>query len=70
MYVRPRCVLYSVWSGVQVGLSVFRMRLLAFVHVCISCRYGCMLCLAVFMFEWVDVMVMWYDVDFYRRLWC
>ena len=45
--VRPSCVLYSAGSGVnrvQVVLSVFRMRLLAFVQVCMSCRYGCMLC--------------------------
>ena len=41
--VKPSCVLCSAGSvvnRVQVVLSRFRMRLLAFVHACTSCRYG------------------------------
>ena len=55
------CVLYSDGSGVKrvhVVLAGLRMRLFVRVHVCISCRYGWMFALAMFMSLCVDVMVM------------
>ena len=62
VYVHGQCgELYATGSGVnrvQVVLSVSRMRLLGFIHVCMSSRYGCMLVLAVCIFEWVYGMVM------------
>ena len=46
------CVLYSAGFGVKrvhVVLSVLRMRLFVYVHVCISCRYDGRLDFVMFM---------------------
>ena len=45
-------------NSVHVVLSALSLRLFVFVHVCTSCRYGCMYALAVCLFGCVDVMVM------------
>ena len=45
-------MLYSAGSGVKrvhVVLSRLKMRLFVRIHVCISCRYGWMFALAMFM---------------------
>ena len=54
-------MLYSAGSGVSavhVVLSVLRSRSLSFVHLSMSCRYGCMLAFAMFMSVCGAVIVM------------
>ena len=52
---RSRFLLYSAWSGVQVVLSGFSVRLVCFVQVKTLCRYGCMYFLAALVLVYVDV---------------
>ena len=54
-------MLYSAGSrvsSVHVVLSVLRSRSLSFVHLSMSCRYGCMLAFAMFMSVCGAVIVM------------
>ena len=54
-------MLYSAGSGVSsvhVVLSVLRSRSLSFVHLCMTCRQGCMLAFAMFMSVCGAVIVM------------
>ena len=54
-------MLYSAGSGVSseyVVLSVLRSRSLSFVHLSMSCRYGCMLAFALFISVCGAVIVM------------
>ena len=59
--LRHRLLLYSAGSGVnrvQVGLSVFTVKLFCFVQAKTLCRYGCIYFLAALVIVCVDVMVM------------
>ena len=52
------CVAGSGVSSVHVVLSLLRSRSLSFVHLSMSCRYGCMLAFAMFMSVCGAVIVM------------
>ena len=61
LILRSRLLVYtagSVVNRVQVGLSVFSMRLFCFVQAKTLCRNGCMYFLAALLFVCVDVIVM------------
>ena len=54
-------MIYSAGSGVssvQADLSVLRSRSLSFVHLSMSCRWGCMLAVAMFISVCGAVIVM------------